>query len=170
MYVVTESGEHDATKSYMQHQAELLRAKYLEHGSQPSAAAFSTSITIYWNFHNPGTAGIAGECILNQISGDFLDLGNKNWMFVGTASGTQYYKGQRPITLTTSLEYTPTNSSLKWSIGNMSHVYDQISETSPGIQYKSDVNGSPQVIIVRVQLAFQGHYMHPGSYSTFKSV
>ena len=170
MYVIDESGEHETTESYIHEQVELLRAKYSEYGRLPSAAAFSTSITIYWNFHNPGTAGIAGECVLNQISGDFLDLGNKNWMFVGTSTGTQYYKGQRPITLTTSLEYTPSNSSLKWSIGNMMQVYGPLSETSAGIQYKSDVKGSPQVIIVREQLPFQGHYMHPGSYSTFKSV
>jgi hypothetical protein len=152
-----------------QKQVGIIQAKFAEYGLVPTVDTFKTSLKIFWEFHNPGnTAGLAGQCKFESTTGDLLDSGGKNWFYIGTCSGTQYYKGsQHPITVACSLEYTSNTASLKWSISDISHTYSPISENSAGVQYKSDINGSPKVIVVRDYLPFRGHYMHANSFTTF---
>lgn len=162
-YVNDASNDEDDLAS----QLALLEAKLQQYGRRATGETFTTKLKIYWKTHNPGTAGPSGTRIFDQTVGDMLDLGGGNWIYVGTCSGIQYYKGQRPITSATSLEFKADTSMLTWSIAAISHVYGPLSDTSEKVQYRKDVSGKPEVIIVRAQTSFGLHYINPGSYTTF---
>ena len=149
-------------------QRDLLNNKLTERGLAVSAHTFTTSIKIYWKLHCPGPYGRVGNHLYQQTSGDLLNIGNGDWLYVGSVTGTQQnFNNVGTLTLPVSLEYTASSKSLKWSVDDQSMVYSPISDSSPAIQYKADVNGSPKVIIVREYVAMGYFYLDPGTYTTF---
>jgi hypothetical protein len=129
---------------------------------------FRTTVKIYWKLHCPGPSGRKGNHLYQQVSGDFLDLGGGDWLFVCSVTGTQQYHNQiGTLTLPASLEYTASSKTLKWVLDDQSMVYSPISDLSSAIQYKADVNGSPKVIIVREYVAMGYFFLNPGTYCTF---
>ena len=162
--------DHDliAPESDPHKQLEFIDKTLKRHGAITSAATFTALSSIYWKINNPGVAGIAGTCIFDRAAGDFLDFGGGAWLFVGTCSGLQYYNGTKAITVGCSQEYDPAADAIKWAIYEITHTYTAVKDPSAQVQYRSDISGAPQAIVVRSFVKFGQHNMHPNSYTIFR--
>ena len=129
-----------------------------------SLDTFLTTIKVFWTFRSIYSGR---QTKVDNASGDLLDLANGHWIISGTCSGTTS-KGT-PFSTSWGIEYYLQNDSLTWSCGNSTSTYNAVSASNSHVQLKKDINGKPQLVVVRefnVKIG-DNEYIEKGSYIIF---
>jgi hypothetical protein len=156
--IINESDE--ISESYV-----LIDKRFQELKFIPNLDSFRTNFRVLWRFNY--MMAINNNFKVDNCSGDFLDLGNGSWMVAGTCSGTRH-RGT-PFSTNWSMEFDNSSKTIVWTVSSSTQRFDDVLNPNASVQLKIDINGNPQLIIVRGELlnfGDLGYRIERGSYLT----
>jgi len=102
--------------------------------------------------------------IFERFSGDFISLGNFNWILAGTAYGRSYR--DHNVETAFNIEFDSSTDSILWTILNNSKTFSGVSQQNASIQVRSDVTTRSMLLVCRAnRVQFNNQYfIENGSY------